>query len=168
MVWAGLEGWEGSQTSANCRWVGSRGRQPGGATGWPACHFSADHHSLPVLQIILKLAAANGVAKVVVGKDAIMATPAMSAMIRRCGMGLQAGSSGAPAGVRSRLRPLAWPSAASPTQHPARPLCRRELYGGLIMSASHNPGGPEEDWGIKFNYSSGGPGAQQRRRARLC
>lgn len=52
-------------------------------------------------QIILKLAAGNGVQKVVVGKDAIMATPAMSALIRR-----------------------------------------RGLYGGLIMSASHNPGGP--------------------------
>ena len=25
------------------------------------------------------------------------------------------------------------------------------------MSASHNPGGPKEDWGIKFNYSSGEP-----------
>ncbi|KAL2324473.1 hypothetical protein Fmac_023531 [Flemingia macrophylla] len=29
--------------------------------------------------------------------------------------------------------------------------------GGFIMSASHNPGGPEYDWGIKFNYSSGQP-----------
>ena len=33
----------------------------------------------------------------------------------------------------------------------------RGLYGGLIMSASHNPAGPNEDWGIKFNYSSGEP-----------
>ncbi|KAL6581438.1 hypothetical protein OROMI_007361 [Orobanche minor] len=29
--------------------------------------------------------------------------------------------------------------------------------GGFIMSASHNPGGPDYDWGIKFNYSSGQP-----------
>ncbi|EFN54324.1 hypothetical protein CHLNCDRAFT_58243 [Chlorella variabilis] len=72
------------------------------------------------VQTILKLAAGNGVAKVVVGKDAIMATPAMSALIRR-----------------------------------------RGLYGGLIMSASHNPGGPEEDWGIKFNYSAGEPAPEK-------
>ena len=32
-----------------------------------------------------------------------------------------------------------------------------KTYGGLIMSASHNPGGPEEDWGIKFNFTSGQP-----------
>jgi phosphoglucomutase len=62
-------------------------------------------------QIIIKLAAGNGFKKVYVGQDAIMATPAMSAFIRR-----------------------------------------RHLYGGLIMSASHNPGGPDEDFGIKFNY----------------
>lgn len=72
------------------------------------------------VQIILKLAAGNGVSKVVVGKDAIMATPAMSALIRQ-----------------------------------------RKLYGGLIMSASHNPGGPEEDWGIKFNYSAGEPAPEK-------
>lgn len=58
----------------------------------------------------------NGVRKVIVGQNAFMATPAMSALIRR-----------------------------------------RSLYGGLIMSASHNPAGPKEDWGIKFNYSSGEP-----------
>ena len=29
------------------------------------------------------------------------------------------------------------------------------------MSASHNPGGPEEDWGIKFNYSSGEPAPER-------
>lgn len=71
-------------------------------------------------QIILKLAAGNGVKKVIVGQDAIMATPAMSALIRQ-----------------------------------------RHIYGGLIMSASHNPGGPEEDWGIKFNYSAGEPAPEK-------
>ena len=37
----------------------------------------------------------------------------------------------------------------------------RSLAGGLIMSASHNPGGPKEDWGIKFNYSSGEPAPER-------
>ncbi len=37
----------------------------------------------------------------------------------------------------------------------------RALAGGLIMSASHNPGGPEEDWGIKFNYRSGEPAPER-------
>lgn len=78
------------------------------------------YFSKEAAQIILKLAAGNGVAKVVVGKDGVMCTPAMSAMIRR-----------------------------------------RELYGGLIMSASHNPGGPEEDFGIKFNYSGGEPAPER-------
>lgn len=72
------------------------------------------------VQIILKLAAGNGIKKVIVGQNAFMATPAMSALIRR-----------------------------------------RSLYGGLIMSASHNPAGPDEDWGIKFNYSSGEPAPEK-------
>jgi len=71
-------------------------------------------------QIILKLAAGNGVKKVVVGQNAILATPAASAIIRE-----------------------------------------QKLYGGLIMSASHNPGGPDEDWGIKFNYNSGEPAPER-------
>ncbi|KDP22352.1 hypothetical protein JCGZ_26183 [Jatropha curcas] len=67
-------------------------------------------------QIIIKIAAGNGVGKILVGKEGIMSTPAVSAVIRK-----------------------------------------REANGGFIMSASHNPGGPEYDWGIKFNYSSGQP-----------
>lgn len=64
--------------------------------------------------------AGNGVKKVIVGQNGYMATPAMSALIRK-----------------------------------------RGLYGGLIMSASHNPAGPEEDWGIKFNYNSGEPAPEK-------
>lgn len=67
-------------------------------------------------QIIIKIAAGNGVGKILVGKDGILSTPAVSAVIRK-----------------------------------------REANGGFIMSASHNPGGPDYDWGIKFNYSSGQP-----------
>ena len=37
----------------------------------------------------------------------------------------------------------------------------RKAYGGFIMSASHNPGGPDEDWGIKFNSSAGEPAPEK-------
>lgn len=67
-------------------------------------------------QIIIKIAAGNGVGKILVGRDGLMSTPAVSAVIRK-----------------------------------------RKANGGFIMSASHNPGGPEYDWGIKFNYNSGQP-----------
>ncbi|PIA49779.1 hypothetical protein AQUCO_01300484v1 [Aquilegia coerulea] len=67
-------------------------------------------------QIIIKIAAGNGVGKILVGRDGILSTPAVSAVIRK-----------------------------------------RKANGGFIMSASHNPGGPEYDWGIKFNYNSGQP-----------
>eukprot|EP00271_Cylindrocystis_brebissonii_P003691 TRINITY_DN14938_c0_g1_i1.p1 TRINITY_DN14938_c0_g1~~TRINITY_DN14938_c0_g1_i1.p1 ORF type:complete len:676 (+),score=143.42 TRINITY_DN14938_c0_g1_i1:131-2029(+) len=67
-------------------------------------------------QQIIKIAAGNGVGKILVGRDGIMSTPAVSAVIRK-----------------------------------------QKAYGGFIMSASHNPGGPKYDWGIKFNYSSGQP-----------
>ncbi|KAJ8552739.1 hypothetical protein K7X08_020132 [Anisodus acutangulus] len=67
-------------------------------------------------QIIIKIAAGNGVGKILVGQDGILSTPAVSAVIPK-----------------------------------------REANGGFISSASHNPGGREYDWGIKFNYSSGQP-----------
>jgi phosphoglucomutase len=70
--------------------------------------------------LIHLIQAGNGFKRVVVGKDSIMATPAMSALIRR-----------------------------------------RKLYGGLLMTASHNPGGPENDFGIKFNYSAGEPAPER-------
>ncbi|XP_010255608.1 PREDICTED: phosphoglucomutase, chloroplastic-like isoform X2 [Nelumbo nucifera] len=61
-------------------------------------------------QIIIKIAAGNGVGKILVGREGIMSTPAVSAVIRK-----------------------------------------RKANGGFIMSASHNPGGPEYDWGVKIS-----------------
>ncbi|KAK6117577.1 hypothetical protein DH2020_048677 [Rehmannia glutinosa] len=74
------------------------------------------YFNLEAAQIIIKIAAGNGVGKILVGKDGIMSTPTVSAVIRK-----------------------------------------RKANGGFVMSASHNPGGPDYDWGIKFNYSSGQP-----------
>ena len=70
-------------------------------------------------QVILRMAAASGAAKVIVGQNAILSTPAASNMIRK-----------------------------------------RKTDGGIIMSASHNPGGIDEDFGVKFNTPNGGPAAE--------
>jgi phosphoglucomutase len=67
-------------------------------------------------QTILRMAAANGAARVIVGRDGILSTPAASHLIRA-----------------------------------------RGADGGLILSASHNPGGPDEDFGVKYNTANGGP-----------
>ena len=67
-------------------------------------------------QVILRMAAASGAKKVIVGQNALLSTPAASNLIRI-----------------------------------------RKTDGGIIMSASHNPGGPEEDFGVKFNTPNGGP-----------
>ncbi|MEP5154095.1 alpha-D-glucose phosphate-specific phosphoglucomutase [Planktotalea sp.] len=68
------------------------------------------------IQTILKIAAANGVAKVIVGQNGILSTPAASHLIRLNG-----------------------------------------ADGGFILSASHNPGGIDEDFGVKYNAQNGGP-----------
>ncbi|MDO8983204.1 alpha-D-glucose phosphate-specific phosphoglucomutase [Cypionkella sp.] len=67
-------------------------------------------------QVILRMAAANGAHRVIIGQGAILSTPAASHLIRL-----------------------------------------NNTDGGIIMSASHNPGGPNEDFGVKFNMSNGGP-----------
>ena len=69
-----------------------------------------------VIQQIVRMAAANGFGRVVVGQGGILSTPAASNLIRQ-----------------------------------------RQAFGGLILSASHNPGGPDEDFGIKYNVANGGP-----------
>ncbi|HLO75046.1 MAG TPA: alpha-D-glucose phosphate-specific phosphoglucomutase [Magnetospirillum sp.] len=73
-------------------------------------------HNRVAIQTILKLAAANGFAKVMVGRAGILSTPAASCVIRKY-----------------------------------------KTFGGIILSASHNPGGPDEDFGIKYNIPAGGP-----------
>jgi phosphoglucomutase len=73
------------------------------------------------IQIIIKMAVANGVNHILVGENGLLSTPAMSAVIRERG----------PSYMKS--------------------------FGGFILTASHNPGGPNEDFGIKYNVENGGP-----------
>jgi len=71
------------------------------------------------IRIILRMAAANGAAKCIVGQNGILSTPAVSHLIRL-----------------------------------------HKADGGLILSASHNPGGPDEDFGLKYNGPNGGPATE--------
>jgi phosphoglucomutase len=71
-------------------------------------------------QIILRMMAANGVARVLVGRYGLLSTPAASAIIRG-----------------------------------------RSAFGGIVLSASHNPGGPDGDFGIKYNVANGGPAPER-------
>lgn len=78
------------------------------------------YYNRQAIQIILKMAAANGFAKVKVGQRGILSTPAASCVIRKY-----------------------------------------QTLGGIILSASHNPGGPSGDFGIKYNTSNGGPAPEK-------
>jgi phosphoglucomutase len=94
--------------------VGARNEDGGGKTfvlGGDGRYFNDR-----AAQVILRMAAANGAARVIIGQGAILSTPAASHLIRL-----------------------------------------NKTDGGIIMSASHNPGGPHEDFGVKFNMSNGGP-----------
>jgi phosphoglucomutase len=73
-----------------------------------------------VIQTAIRMAAANGFGRVLVGRGGILSTPAASNVIRKY-----------------------------------------RAFGGLILSASHNPGGPDEDFGIKYNIGNGGPAPEK-------
>jgi phosphoglucomutase len=74
------------------------------------------YYNESVVQTAIKMAAANGFGRVLVGQKGLLSTPAASCVIRK-----------------------------------------HKAIGGLVLSASHNPGGPDGDFGIKFNMSHGGP-----------
>jgi len=73
-------------------------------------------HNEHAVQVILKMAAANGFTRAIVGQNGLLSTPAASAVIRK-----------------------------------------NNAFGGIILSASHNPAGPNGDFGIKYNIGNGGP-----------
>ena len=78
------------------------------------------YYNREALQVILKMAAANGFGRALVGRGGILSTPAASCVIRKYG-----------------------------------------TFGGIILSASHNPGGPDHDFGIKYNTANGGPAPEK-------
>ncbi|MGR9415604.1 alpha-D-glucose phosphate-specific phosphoglucomutase [Rhizobium leguminosarum] len=98
-IFDSLEGYQGK-----CLVIGGDGR----------------YYNREVIQKAVKMAAANGFGKVMVGKGGILSTPAASHIIRKY-----------------------------------------KAFGGIILSASHNPGGPTEDFGIKYNINNGGPALEK-------
>ncbi len=77
------------------------------------------YYNRQAIQVIIRMAVANGFSRILVGQGGILSTPAASCVIRK-----------------------------------------HETDGGIILSASHNPGGPDEDFGIKFNGANGGPASE--------
>jgi phosphoglucomutase len=78
------------------------------------------YYNRTAIQIILRIAAANGFGRILVGRDGYMSTPALSAVIRK-----------------------------------------RTAFGGFLLTASHNPGGIDADFGIKYNIENGGPAPER-------
>ncbi|MBK5565916.1 alpha-D-glucose phosphate-specific phosphoglucomutase [Ensifer sp. 2YAB10] len=78
------------------------------------------YYNREVIQIAIKMAAASGFGRVLVGRGGILSTPAASNVIRKY-----------------------------------------KAFGGIVLSASHNPGGPTEDFGIKYNIGNGGPAPEK-------
>ncbi len=78
------------------------------------------YYNAQAIQVILRMAAANGFGRILVGRGGLLSTPAASCVIRT-----------------------------------------RMAFGGIILSASHNPGGADGDFGIKYNISNGGPAPEK-------
>lgn len=78
------------------------------------------YYNPEAIQIIIRIAAANGIREVIVGQNGLLSTPAASLVIRK------------------------YRAAA-----------------GFILTASHNPGGPDGDFGLKFNTPTGGQATEQ-------
>ena len=78
------------------------------------------YYNAEAIQTVIRIAAANGFGRALVGAGGILSTPAASCVIRK-----------------------------------------HQAFGGLILSASHNPGGPDGDFGIKFNAANGGPAPEK-------
>ncbi|NJR48224.1 MAG: alpha-D-glucose phosphate-specific phosphoglucomutase [Leptolyngbyaceae cyanobacterium CSU_1_3] len=78
------------------------------------------YYNRPAIQIILKMAAANGIGRIKVGQGGILSTPATSCVIRKY-----------------------------------------NAFGGIVLSASHNPGGINGDFGVKYNIGNGGPAPEK-------
>lgn len=76
-------------------------------------------HNAHAIKTAIAMAAANGVAQVIVGRDGLLSTPAASNLIRQ-----------------------------------------RGATGGMIFTASHNPAGPDGDFGIKYNINNGGQASE--------
>jgi len=78
------------------------------------------YYNREAIQTVIKIAAANGFGKLLIGRGGLLSTPAVSCIIRG-----------------------------------------RKAFGGIILSASHNPGGPEGDFGVKYNIEAGGPAPEK-------
>ena len=78
------------------------------------------YYNRHAVQVILRMASANGFGKVMVGRGGLLSTPAASCVIRKY-----------------------------------------QAFGGIVLSASHNPAGEDGDFGIKYNIGNGGPAPEK-------